>query len=231
MTDLVLGDEHTLSADALTGALTSNSFVVRAVARSISEVIESVREYQPVLCLLDRHFSEGDAIDAIEDILRAGPDTRVVVLSSDEPDEDGPAERRALRSGAHGYLRKPTESGTLVDAIKRIIADQPGVSDRPGLPGPADVPPEILVPSQRTASPEVADAHRLAGYLTARERECLELIVEGLGTDAMAKRLGVSNTTVRTHSQRLLTKLGVHSRLEAASFAVRYSLLERPPRI
>ncbi|MGH3911753.1 MAG: response regulator transcription factor, partial [Pseudonocardiaceae bacterium] len=49
------------------------------------------------------------------------------------------------------------------------------------------------------------------------------------GTQAMAQRLGVSNTTVRTHSQRLLTKLGVHSRLQAASFAVRYSLLDRLP--
>jgi two-component system nitrate/nitrite response regulator NarL len=67
---------------------------------------------------------------------------------------------------------------------------------------------------------------RLAGYLTARERECLRLLVEGLDTARMATRLGVSPATVRTHVQLLLTKLGVHSRLEAASLAVRYRLLD-----
>jgi DNA-binding CsgD family transcriptional regulator len=71
--------------------------------------------------------------------------------------------------------------------------------------------------------------HRLAAYLTIRERECLRLLVEGLGTAQMAVRLGVSPATVRTHVQSLLTKLGVHSRLEAASLAVRHRLLEDLP--
>jgi DNA-binding CsgD family transcriptional regulator len=60
--------------------------------------------------------------------------------------------------------------------------------------------------------------------------ECLALLVEGLDTAAIARKLTVSRTTVRTHVQSVLTKLGVHSRLEAASFAVRYYLLEDGPR-
>ncbi len=71
--------------------------------------------------------------------------------------------------------------------------------------------------------------HRLAAYLTIRERQCLQLLVEGLDTAQMAVRLGVSPATVRTHVQSLLTKLGVHSRLEAASLAVRHRLLEDLP--
>ena len=71
--------------------------------------------------------------------------------------------------------------------------------------------------------------HRLAAYLTIRERQCLGLLVEGLDTAQMAVRLGVSPATVRTHVQSLLTKLGVHSRLEAASLAVRHRLLEDLP--
>jgi DNA-binding NarL/FixJ family response regulator len=70
---------------------------------------------------------------------------------------------------------------------------------------------------------------RLAGHLTTRERECLRLILDGLDTTRMAARLGVSPSTVRTHVQSLLTKLGVHSRLEAASLAMRYRLLEDLP--
>jgi DNA-binding CsgD family transcriptional regulator len=64
----------------------------------------------------------------------------------------------------------------------------------------------------------------MASHLTSRERECLMMLVEGLDTAAMVDLLGVSRTTVRTHLQSVLTKLGVHSRLEAASFAVRHRL-------
>jgi DNA-binding NarL/FixJ family response regulator len=74
--------------------------------------------------------------------------------------------------------------------------------------------------------PQQDAARRLAAFLTGRERQCLTLLVEGLDTTGMAAKLGVSQATVRTHVQSLLTKLGVHSRLEAASFAVRYRLLE-----
>ena len=71
--------------------------------------------------------------------------------------------------------------------------------------------------------------HRLAAYLTIRERHCRRPLVEGLDTAQMAVRLGVSPATVRTHVQSLLTKLGVHSRPEAASLAVRHRLLEDLP--
>nr|WP_275404311.1 helix-turn-helix transcriptional regulator [Pseudonocardia acidicola] len=70
----------------------------------------------------------------------------------------------------------------------------------------------------------------MARHLTARERECLALLVEGLGTKAMARRLGVATTTVRSHVQATLTKLGTHSRLEAAALAVRYDLVPHGPR-
>ena len=81
--------------------------------------------------------------------------------------------------------------------------------------------PQVQSPRR---SPEPNQALRLASHLTGRERECLMMLVEGLDTAAMVGRLGVSRTTVRTHLQAVLTKLGVHSRLEAASFAVRHRL-------
>ena len=84
------------------------------------------------------------------------------------------------------------------------------------------------VPKPAAARPPAPrdHAHRLAAFLTARERECLLLLVEGLDTAGIATKLGVSAATVRTHVQSLMTKLGVHSRLEAASYAVRYRLLD-----
>ncbi|MGH4024451.1 MAG: LuxR C-terminal-related transcriptional regulator [Pseudonocardiaceae bacterium] len=211
---LVIGDDHTLFAEALAGVLTVNSFAVRAVTRSISGVIEAVRRHRPDVCLLDRHFVDGDIIDAIEEIIAASAGTRVLILTADDDLDDV---TRALRSGVQGYLHKSSGLAVLAEAIVRILDDEGVV---------------VEVPSRRAQrpSPELAQARRLAAGLTARERDCLALIVEGLGTEAMARRLGVSNATIRTHSQRLLTKLGVHSRLEAASFAVRYSVLDRPHR-
>lgn len=211
---LVIGDDHTLFGEALAGVLTVHSFLVRAVTRSISGVIEAVRRHRPDVCLLDRYFVDGDVIDAIDEIIAAGCGTRVLILTADN-DMDGVT--HALRSGAQGYVHKSSGFGVLAEAIARVVDDE-------------GVVVEVPIRRGRRLSPELAEARRLAAALTARERDCLELIVEGLGTEAMARRLGVSNTTVRTHSQRLLTKLGVHSRLEAASFAVRYSVLDRPVR-
>lgn len=73
---------------------------------------------------------------------------------------------------------------------------------------------------------ETADARQLAAHLTDREWECLGLLVQGLNTTAMSATLGISPTTARTHIQSLLTKLGVHSRLEAVALTLRTSLLE-----
>jgi DNA-binding NarL/FixJ family response regulator len=77
---------------------------------------------------------------------------------------------------------------------------------------------------------EAAAAHRLAAYLTVREWQCLELLIRGLNTRAMARQLNVSITTVRTHVQSLLAKLGVNSRLQAVALAMRTALLETPTR-
>jgi len=70
----------------------------------------------------------------------------------------------------------------------------------------------------------------LATYLTPRELECLALLASGFGTTLIARRLGVSTMTIRSHVQAVLTKLGVHSRLEAASLAIRYGLVDASPR-
>jgi two-component system, NarL family, nitrate/nitrite response regulator NarL len=80
--------------------------------------------------------------------------------------------------------------------------------------------------ARRPRPPGTGEGRRLASHLTGRERQCLALLVEGLDTVAIARKLAVSQATVRAHIQSVLTKLGVHSRLEAASFAVRYHLLD-----
>jgi two-component system nitrate/nitrite response regulator NarL len=208
VTGLVIGDDHSVFLDAMSAVLIQRGYEV-TVARSVRDTIETVRRTQPDVCLIDRHFAGDNGITAIVPMLSASSRTKVLILSAD-PDTEGI--RQALHAGASGYLHKTRGVSALTRAIDRVQRGEV-VVDVPK-PGPARPPARQ------------DDAHRLAAFLTVRERECLELLVEGLDTAGIAAKLGVSAATVRTHVQSLMTKLGVHSRLEAASYAVRYRLLE-----
>lgn len=208
---VVLCDDHPVFADALAVVLAGRGYSVRAVVHSTADIVATVRAHRPAACVIDRHFGDGDGLDMVAPVVAASPGTRVLLLTADR---DPAVARRALASGASGYLCKTAGVTALVAAIERIVRGEVVVDTAPA-------------PPVRRSS-EHAEALRLASYLTARERECLALVVDGLGTGAIAERLGVSTTTVRTHVQAVLTKLGVHSRLEAASFAVRHSILRHP---
>jgi two-component system nitrate/nitrite response regulator NarL len=212
VTDLVLADDHAVFVDALSTVLTRAGFTISAVATTIDQTVEQVGRRKPQVCVIDRHFGDTDSLDAIGSLLAASPRTKVLILSADR-NPDGML--RALRAGVSGYLHKTRALAALTGAISEILCDKIVV----------DLP---TAPTVRRSSQEDS-AHRLAAHLTAREWECLALLVEGLDTVAMVGRLGVSRTTVRTHVQSLLTKLGVHSRLEAASFATRHRLLDDVP--
>jgi DNA-binding NarL/FixJ family response regulator len=160
------------------------------------------------VCVIDRQAAMGDDDQTIGRVRAASESTSVLVLS---PNPDTESVGRALDAGASGYLHQSRGIGQLVGALERVLRGEIVV----------DVP-DTQPPSRRSAQPN--QALRLAGHLTSRERECLLMLVEGLDTAAMMERLCVSRTTVRTHLQAVLTKLGVHSRLEAVSFAVRHRL-------
>lgn len=211
MTTIILGDDHAVFVESLVAVLSGQGFRVPAIARSLTGTLEAVRHHQPDVCLMGRRFSDGDGIAAISDMKAASPTTRILILAGDG---DSGEMRHAVRLGAAGYVHKTWGIRKLVQALARIV-DGAIVLD---------------APRASSARSDVSEARRLAGHLTARERECLTLLVEGLDTPAMMLRLGVSTTTVRSHVQALLTKLGVHSRLEAATFAVRYDLVDHDQR-
>lgn len=199
---LILGDDQAIFLDALASVLREHGYEVGAVARSTPEMMALVRHQRPDACLVDRAN-----LDAIGQASQA---TTVVVLSADSDPE---AAEQALAAGASGYLHQSRGIEVLVTALERILNGEQVV----------DVPGRM---NRRPGSATHADT--LAAALTQRERECLALLVAGLDTTAMMRELGVSRTTVRTHLQAVLSKLDVHSRLEAASFAVRHNLVEAP---
>ncbi|MFY9933521.1 MAG: response regulator transcription factor [Streptosporangiaceae bacterium] len=208
MTNIVVGDNHKIFLDALAMVLGGRGFTVN-VAGSEPEILAAVTRYQPDVCLIDHYFGRGNSPEMIGQVIAACPFTKVLVLSADS-DPNGVLE--ALKSGASGYMHKTRGVTALTGAIGRILRG------------------EVVVDVPKSASskraPQRCGMRRLAEFLTTRERQCLQFLVDGLDTAQIAERLGVSSATVRTHIQSLLTKLGAHSRLEAASLAVRYRMLE-----
>jgi len=208
VTNIVVGDDQKVFTEALAMVLGQWGFTVN-VAGNEPDFLAAVTRYRPQVCLIDRCFGRGDLSEMIGQIVAACPSTKVLVLSVNS-DTDGVLE--ALKGGASGYVHKTRGVAALTAAIERILRGEVVV----------DVPKTCAA----KRAPQQSGMRRLAEFLTARERQCLQFLVDGLDTAQMAQRLGVSSATVRTHVQSLLTKLGAHSRLEAASLAVRYRLLE-----
>jgi two-component system, NarL family, nitrate/nitrite response regulator NarL len=209
MTDLVLADDHAAFGDALAAVLETHGLTTVAVVRTLAEVVPALERCRPELCVVDRWFDDGDVLAVLPKLRAASPETRVVVLSAD-PDRG--AAQAALDAGAHGFVHKTRGVSALLDALARVAAGVVVV----------EVPPRWSGGRERSHDP----ARHPVTPLTGREYECLGLLVEGASTTQIAGRLGVGTNTVRSHVQALMTKLGVHTRLEAAAYAVRHGLVE-----
>lgn len=212
MTDIVLGDDHAAFADALATVLTDHGHRVVAVEAAAADVLAAVRMLSPDLCLLDRWFDDGDGLDLLPELSACSARTRTLVLTAD-PDRD--AARDALDHGARGFVHKTRGVAALLGAIDRVVAGETVV----------ELPPRWNV----ARSSEAQQVQRLAAHLTLREKQCLALLVGGASTSEIGARLTVSVTTVRTHVQAAMSKLGVHTRLEAAALAVRHGLVPTLP--
>jgi DNA-binding NarL/FixJ family response regulator len=212
---LVICDDHELILDTLGAALTGLGYDVVST-HAPAEALESVRETQPDACLLDANYPEGSGLDVIPLIREASPATKVLVFSADA---SSGSVRRAIALGAAGYVRKDRGLLHLIEAIDLALG------------GHLAVEPGSLQAALRGAD-DTEDALWVLGFLTDREWEVLRCIADGLGTDEIASSLNVRRSTARTHVQNLLTKIGVHSRLQAVALvAAHASDIEWPPHV
>ncbi|WP_165986507.1 response regulator transcription factor [Streptomyces sp. YIM 98790] len=216
---VVVVDDRRLVAEALASALRVRGHRVLGAASPVSRAAELAVSKQPEVCLLGTGAPEGEGVlDPVLRIRRECPRVAVVVLGP-VPSPRGVA--AAFAAGARGYVRHDER----IEGVERALAKAKA--------GEAAVAPQLL----REAFAELlnprtgpdAEGARLAGLLTDREAEVLRRIVDGDDTRLIAAGLGVAPSTARTHIQRLLTKLGTASRLEAAALAVRTGLLRHLP--
>jgi two-component system nitrate/nitrite response regulator NarL len=204
---LVLCDDNRILCEALGAALGRYGHEILAAVPNTMLGIAAVAIHQPDACVLDLRFPDPpDGLMTAHIIRELYPETAVLVLSGLT---DPAARSAAMEIGVSGFLRKDHSVDHLVSALDVIAAG--GVIFDPLL--------------SRRAPAEATRSATPACYLTPREKEVLHRITVGQGTIQMSREMNISTSTLRSYVKNMLTKLGVHSRLEAAYRATSENLL------
>ena len=201
---VLIVDDHPLTRDALTVLLRQNGFEVAGEAGDAESAISCAGELDPDLILLDLSLPGMSGLEALPRLREAAPAAEVVVLTASGTDENLLA---AIRGGAAGYLLKSEPPERIVDFLRSVARGEAALSGA--------VARRLLETVRSTGGRETGVPDSIARELTAREVEVLLLLDERLETDEIAKRLFISEHTVRTHVKSVLRKLGVSSRREA----------------
>ena len=210
---LLVCDDHRLLVDALSMALTDRGHTVVATALDPDDAVEAARKHKPDACLLDVSFPRANGLNAIGRIHEASPDTKVVMLSG-SISRSSVAD--AIAQGAQGFVGKEKPIGVIIEALEMAYQGHLAVD--------LLLLQEVLRPQS-----EHDDPLWMLKFLTEREWEVMRCIMDGLSTEQMAAQLHVQRSTARTHVQNLLTKLGVHSRLQAAALMTAHASAESWP--
>jgi DNA-binding NarL/FixJ family response regulator len=211
---LVVADDHPLVREGLARVLTGTGLVIAGQAATGSQAVEVVNKVDPDVILLDIRMPDMDGLAALREIKREKPHIPVIMLTA----YDEPAWLvQAIAYGAAGYLLKTMARDDLVSSIKAVVSGD-------GLLDPAHL--SSVVQQLGTETPEPTSA--LLGdvnELTAREKEVLALVAEGLTNQQIAEVLGVAPSTIKSHVQNVILKLGASDRTQAAVMAVKAKLV------
>lgn len=209
---VILADDHKIIRDGLRTLIESQpEMQVIAEAENGRETIKLAKELQPDVVIMDISMPDLNGIDATREIVNSIPGIKVIALSmhSDRRFVSG-----MLSSGASGYLLKDCAFEELAKAIRTVVTNHtylsPMISD-------------IVVKSYISKSPESTIEN--APLLTAREREMLQLMAEGMTAKEIASHLFVSVKTVETHRRNIAQKLNINRAAELIKYAIREGLV------
>lgn len=196
-------DDHPLLREGI-AALVNNQpdMVLAAEASTGAEAIQQFKEQKPDVTLLDLRLPDMSGIDVLIAIRSAFPEARVIMLTTFEGDVEI---QRALRAGARGYLLKNMPPAELLDVIRQVYA------------GKKRIAPEIASQLLEHMSDE---------GLTEREIEVLREVADGNRNRDIAKRLFISEETVKVHIKHIMEKLGAADRTQAVSIGLRRGIIQ-----
>jgi two-component system, NarL family, response regulator LiaR len=205
---VMLVDDHSVVRSGLNAMLSAeDGLELAGEAADGSEAVRMAERVKPDVILMDLLMPVMDGVSATKAIHDRWPEIRIIVLTSFKEREqvDG-----ALKAGAMSYLLKTVSASELVSAIRGAMAGQSKLSSEAT---------QVLIQEMRNPSARDYD-------LTAREKEILKLMVDGLPNTEIANNLGVSPSTAKFHVSNVLSKLGVTSRTEAVSMALKQKLVK-----
>jgi two-component system NarL family response regulator len=199
---VLIADDHSIVRQGLATIINRDpEMTVIAQAEDGRQAIDLFREYQPDVTLMDLRMPNIGGVEAISTICSEFKSARIVVLTTYDGDEDI---YRGLQTGAQGYLLKDAKPNELLSAIRIVHGGQ------------KYVPPEVgakLV--QRMSNPELSE----------RELSVLRLIAQGMSNLDIANTLTIGESTVKSHVNRILSKLGVNDRTQAVITAVKRGIV------
>ena len=209
---VLIADDHTLVRESLVSLLQSDGDVqVVAQAADGAETLEKAIATRPDVVVTDISMPGLGGIEVVRRLHEALPATRVLVLTMHQEDE---YVLQAVRAGASGYLVKDSAAAELLAAVRSLQAGR-------GYFGPQAS--RALAEQMQNPDRTVDDPY---GRLTAREREVFHLVVEGLTTKEIARRLDISVKTAENHRARVIAKVGVRNTAELVRYALRRGLLD-----
>jgi DNA-binding NarL/FixJ family response regulator len=212
---IFLADDHEVVRLGLRSLLENGTgWTVIGEASNGRDAVERVRELKPDVVVMDLTMPQLNGLEATRQILRDAPRTSVMILSVNESEE---IVREVLAAGARGFMLKSDAGKDLLVAVEGLTQGRPFFSARVAdyvLGGYRNRggSPETMVPPSAT--------------LTGREREVLQLLVEGQSNKEVASSLGIGVKTAEAHRANLMKKLGVHSMSELVRYAIRNRIVE-----
>lgn len=211
MIRVLIADDHAIVCKGIRALLTeAGGFEVVGEVADGQAAVQRSQESVPDVILMDLLMPKMDGIEATRQITRQQPGVRILVLTSFSADDKV---FPAIKAGAAGYLLKDSSPEELVRAIRQVHRGEPSL--HPTIA--RKLLQEIARPTDLPPAPEA---------LTARELEVLQLIAQGLSNQEIADQISVSEPTVRAHVSRILGKLHLASRTQAALYAVREGLTD-----
>lgn len=213
---ILIADDHSLFRDGLRSLLKAEGHEIVGEAKNGREALTLAREVSPDLVLMDLQMPDVDGLEATRLISAEMPQIKVVILTASEEEAKL---FDAIKSGAQGYLLKNLEAETFFEMLERAQRGEPALTPQ--------LARKLLAEFAKPSEPETPAAEET--LLTAREREVLELMVEGITSNRkLAKRLGLSENTVKFHVRNILDKLRLHNRAEVVGYAMRHGLVDPP---
>ncbi|AFZ56711.1 two component transcriptional regulator, LuxR family [Anabaena cylindrica PCC 7122] len=199
---VLIADDHYIVRQGLATIINRDpEMTVIAQAEDGQQAIALFQEYQPDVALMDLRMPQIGGVEAITAIRAEFKQARIMVLTTYDGDEDI---YRGLQAGAQGYLLKDAKPNELLNAIRKIHSGQ------------KYVPPEVgakLV--QRMSNPELSN----------RELDVLRLIAQGMSNLDIGAALSIGESTVKSHVNRILSKLGVNDRTQAVIVAIKRGIV------